>query len=63
MTKEQLIASIEQQLENLMIFDKELEYEYESVLYDDDDEPIVDLFTEELLEEILGHIDRYDVDI
>ncbi len=63
MKQEQLIASIEQQLENLMTFDSELELEYELALYDEDGEPIVDLFTEELLNEILGHIDRYDVDI
>lgn len=63
MNQEQLIASIEQQLENLMIFDSELELEYELALYDEDGEPIVDLFTEELLNELLGHIDRYDVDI
>ncbi len=63
MKQEQLIASIEQQLENLMFFDSELELEYELALYDEDGEPIVDLFTEELLNEILGHIDRYDVDI
>ncbi len=63
MKQEQLIASIEQQLENLMFFDSELELEYELALYDEDGEPIVDLFTEELLNEILEHIDRYDVDI
>jgi hypothetical protein len=63
MKQEQLIASIEQQLENLMSFDSELELEYELALYDEDGEPIVDLFTEELLNEILEHIDRYDVDI
>jgi len=63
MKQEQLIASIEQQLENLMTFDSELELEYELALYDEDGEPIVDLFTEELLNEILEHIDRYDVDI
>jgi len=47
MKQEQLIASIEQQLENLMTFDSELELEYELALYDEDGEPIVDLFTEE----------------
>lgn len=46
-----------------MSFSEELEYEYESVLYDDEGEPIVDLFTEELLNEILDHIDRYDVNL
>ena len=63
MKQEQLIASIEQQLENLMSFSEELEFEYESVLYDENGEPIVDLFTEELLNEILEHIDRYDVNL
>ncbi len=46
-----------------MSFNAELELEYESVLYDENGEPIVDLFTEELLNEIFEHIDRYDVDI
>lgn len=59
MKQEQLIASIEQQLENLMSLDGDLEYEYESVLYRDD-EPIVELFTEELLREIMEHIDRIE---
>ena len=53
-TQEQLIRSIEQQLENLMHFDDELEYQYECELYypDKDDEPIVEKFTPELLKEL-----------
>jgi hypothetical protein len=54
MDQEQLIRSIEQQLENLMHFDDELEYQYECELYypDKDDEPIVEKFTPELLKEL-----------
>jgi hypothetical protein len=53
-TQEQLIREIEQQLENLMHFDDELEYQYECELYypDKDDEPIVEKFTPELLKEL-----------
>jgi hypothetical protein len=53
-TQEQLIREIEQQLENLMHFDDELEYQYECELYypDTDDEPIVEKFTPELLKEL-----------
>jgi len=54
MDQEQLIRSIEQQLENLMHFNDELEYQYECELYypDKDDEPIVEKFTPELLKEL-----------
>ena len=53
-TQEQLIRSIEQQLENLMHFDDDLEYQYECELYyaDKIDEPIVEKFTPELLAEL-----------
>jgi phenylacetate-coenzyme A ligase PaaK-like adenylate-forming protein len=53
-TQEQLIRSIEQQLENLAHFKDELAYEYESKLYYSDfmDEPIVEKFTPELLKEL-----------
>ncbi len=56
-TQEQLIRSIEQQLENLAHFDDDLAYEYEGALYydcNDDEEPvrIVENFTPELLTEL-----------
>lgn len=57
MTQEQLIRSIEQQLENLMLVDEDLAWEYECALYydcNDDEElqPIVENFTPELLTEL-----------
>jgi hypothetical protein len=53
-TQAQLIRSIEQLLENLAHFDAELAYQYEDDLYHSDfmDEPIVELFTSELLKEL-----------
>lgn len=57
MTQEQLIRSIEQQLENLAHFDDDLAYQYECDLYYDCNEneepqPIVENFTSELLTEL-----------
>lgn len=57
MTQEQLIRSIEQQLDNLMSIDYDLAYEYECALYydcNDDEFPvrIVENFTPELLTEL-----------
>ena len=54
MDQEQLIRSIEQQLENLMILDEDLSEHYENELYyaDKIDEPIVEKFTPELLAEL-----------
>jgi hypothetical protein len=62
MTQEQLIRSIEQQLENLAYFDAELAYEYENDLYYADymDEPIVETFTPELLEELTQLVYQLD---
>ncbi len=62
MTEEQdlLIRKIEQQLENLMPLDHDLSVQYEYDLYDEDGEPIVELFTEDLLEEILEHINSIE---
>lgn len=56
-TQEQLICSIEQQLENLMTLDDDLYYKYEYHLYYFDEaneptDPIVELFTPELLKEL-----------
>jgi len=52
MNQAQLIRSIEQQLENLMTLDEDLEYQYECELYYDNEEPIVEQFTPELLTEL-----------
>lgn len=57
MTQEQLIQSIEQQLENLMALDDDLAYQYDLELYydcNDDEEPvrIIEAFTPELLAEL-----------
>ena len=62
MTEEQdlLIRKIEQQLENLMPLDHDLSVQYEYDLYDEDGEPIVELFTEDLLEEILENINSIE---
>ena len=64
---EQLIRSIEQQLENLMLLDNDLAWEYECVLYYDsneDEEPvrIVELFTPQLLKELEYLINQLDND-
>ena len=61
-TQAQLIRSIEQQLENLTHFDEELAFEYESNLYYSDymDEPIVEEFTPQLLEELTQLIHKLD---
>lgn len=61
MNQEQLIRSIEQQLENLMTLDDDLAYQYECDLYYADiDEPIVELFTPELLEELTQLVNELD---
>lgn len=54
MTQDQLIRSIEQQLENLAHFDGDLAYDYECDLYyaDKIDEPIKEKFSPELLIEL-----------
>lgn len=49
---QQLIRSIEQQLENLMALDDDLAYQYECELYYENDEPIQECFTPELLEHL-----------
>ena len=65
MNQEQLIRSIEQQLENLMHFDDDLAYQYDCDLYyevADDEEPIpiVEAFTPELLKELEDLVYRLD---
>ena len=67
MTQEQLIQSIEQQLENLMHFDDDLAYQYDCDLYyevADDEEPIpiVEAFTPELLKELEDLVYQLDND-
>ena len=63
MTQEQLIATIEQRLEDLMFYDEDLAYQYDCDLYLMDEggdliEPITELFTPELLQEIEQQIDE-----
>jgi len=60
---EQLIRSIEQQLENLMTLDDDLSYQYEcNLYYADIDEPIVELFTPELLSQLTQLVYELDND-
>jgi hypothetical protein len=60
---EQLIRSIEQQLENLMTLDDDLSYQYECDLYYADiDEPIVELFTPELFSQLTQLVYELDND-
>jgi hypothetical protein len=62
MMQEQLIATIEQRLEDLMVYDEDLAYQYDCDLYyaDNMDQPIVELFTPQLLQEIEHHIEKLD---
>jgi hypothetical protein len=64
MTQDQLIRSIEQQLENVMHFSDELSDKYHQYMYypDTDDEPIVERFTPELLKELEDLVYRLDND-
>jgi len=67
MNQAQLIRSIEQQLENLMLFDEDLAYEYECDLYydcneDEEPQPIVENFTPELLTKLEKVVNEYDND-
>ena len=67
MNQAQLIRSIEQQLENLMLFDEDLAYEYECDLYydcneDEEPQPIVENFTSEVLEELTQLVYELDND-
>lgn len=57
---QQLIQSIEQQLENLMHFDGDLAYQYECKLYRENEEPITELFTSELLTELEDLVYKLD---
>lgn len=67
MTQDQLIRSIEQQLENLAHFDEDLAYEYECALYydcneDEESQPIQEKFSPELLIELENLIYQLDND-
>jgi hypothetical protein len=67
MDQEQLIRSIDQQLENLMHFDDDLAYQYDCDLYyevADDEEPIpiVEAFTPELLKELEDLVYQLDTE-
>ena len=60
--QEQLILSIEQRIEDLSSIDEDLAYQFECDLYyetDDNDVPIVELFNQELLEELNQLIESY----
>ena len=60
--QEQLIRSIEQRIEVLSFIDEDLAYQFECDLYyetDDNDVPIVELFNQELLEELNQLIESY----
>ena len=60
--QEQLIRSIEQRIEDLSFIDEDLAYQFECDLYyetDGDDVPIVELFNQELLEELDQLIESY----
>jgi len=64
---EQLIRSIEQELENLMHFDDDLAWKYECDLYYFDEaneptDPIVEMFTPELLKELQDLVYSLDND-
>lgn len=67
MTQEQLIRSIEQQLENLMTLDDDLAYQYECDLYydcneDEEPKPIVENFTPQVLEQLTQIVYELDND-
>ena len=60
--QEQLIRSIEQRIEDLYSINEDFAYQFECDLYyetDDNDVPIVELFNQELLEELNQLIESY----
>ena len=60
--QDQLIRSIEQRIEDLSFIDEDLAYQFECDLYyetDGDDVPIVELFNQELLDELDQLIQSY----
>jgi hypothetical protein len=62
MNQEQLINSIEQQLENLMHFDGDLADDFELMLYDDQEQPIINNFTPQVLEQLTQIVYELDND-
>jgi hypothetical protein len=62
MTQEQLIRSIEQQLENLMLLDDDLSHDYDLLLYDDQEQPIIKNFTPQVLEQLTQIVYELDHD-
>ena len=52
MDQAQLIREIEQQVDNLSYLDEDLFNQYCDKYYDENDEPIVELFTPQLLQEL-----------
>jgi hypothetical protein len=61
-TQAQLIRSIEQQLENLMHFDDDLAHDYDLLLYDDQEQPIIKNFTPQVLEQLTQIVYELDND-
>jgi hypothetical protein len=61
-TQAQLIRSIEQQLENLMVFDDDLAHDYDLLLYDDQEQPIIKNFTPQVLEQLTQIVYELDND-
>lgn len=62
MTQDQLIRCIEQQLENIAHFDDSMANQLENDLYYGNEEPIVELFTLELLNQLENLVDLLDND-
>ena len=62
MDSAQLIRSIEQQLENLMHFDDDLAHDYDLLLYDDQEQPIIKNFTPQVLEQLAQIVYELDND-
>lgn len=61
-TQEQLIREIEQQLDNLSCFNEMLFDYWCTELYTDDDEPITEKFTSEVLQQITKDVEENDND-
>ena len=60
MNQEQLIRSIEQQIDNLSYLNEDLFDQYSAHYYDENDEPITELFTPQLLKQLEHIIDYYN---
>ena len=60
MDQAQLIREIEQQVDNLSFLDEDLFNECCDKYYDENDEPIVELFTPQLLQELTTHVLELD---